>query len=192
MGKYKQIFNSASLKKLAIVFVFTLLATGCKKEKDNPPQSGGPAVVAALNGWSYLGKTNLLPYSADNSYNLYLAKVHQHGSNYYDVFCGVKYKMLNYFGSGSGYFINSTRWVLKADGTTQRNVENSPEFIKQTTGMLYEPLYSTSGDVVGYIHPIDVKVLGTGQGEFRCITPVGFTRITILQVNWVDYMEIIT
>lgn len=175
MDNCRQTFNHIGAKYLFILFISILLFAGCKKEKTNAPQGNGPATK--LNGWSYLGKANLLPYSEDNLYNLYLAKVHEHSSGYYDIFYGVKYKMPNYYGPGNGFFINSTRWTLKTDGTTLRNVENSPEFITQTTGMLYEPLYSLSGGsayVVGYNHPVDVIVYGTGQSEFKVYNPGAF------------------
>ncbi|GIV32620.1 MAG: hypothetical protein KatS3mg031_0155 [Chitinophagales bacterium] len=176
MGSCRQTFSYMRLKNFIISILFILLAAGCKKDDIDPPQDNSP--TTALNGWSYHGKTKLLPNSVDDLYDLYLAKVHQHGSSYFDVFYGVRYVMPNYTGPGDGYFMSSTRWILKADGTTQRNGD-SEEFSSQTTGILYEPVYYTfsggpySGGtfIIDYIHPVDVEVFGTGQGEFKVYNP---------------------
>lgn len=161
-----------------IIFILLLGISACKKEEDDNNSPGNSPAIA-LNGWNYHGKAKLLPVSSGDYYDLYLAKVHQHGSSYYDVFYGVRYKMPNYVGPGDGIFMNSTRWLIKSDGTTQRNIDNSEEFTQQTTGLLYEPIYYTfsggpySGGtfLMDYTHPVDVEVFGTGKGEFKVYNP---------------------
>jgi len=155
--------------------VILLLITGCKKEDKDKDNLNASAPATALNGWSYHGKSAIIPNSADNSYQLFLAKVHEHGTTSKDVLYGVKYRMPNYVGAGNGLYINSARWLLNSDGSTLRHAEHSDlgEFTTPAHH-LFKPVYKTSlgaTHIAQWIFPLSVKVMGTGKGEFQVYNP---------------------
>lgn len=159
------------MNRVILAVLFAVFMTACKKDQENPQVSGGP--TNQTNGWSYLGSTGIKVVSANSEYQIYLAKVHQHSPDITDVFYGVRYKMINYFGSGNGIYINSTRWLVGQGGNTIRHIDNVDEF-SESAGLLYKPIYKSSlGEdyVVDWIYPIDVKVMGSGPQEFKVYNP---------------------
>lgn len=154
------------------MFIMPLGLWHCKdKEKSPEMPSGSP--TTSLNGWTYRGNGNILVNSADDSYQLFLAKCFEHTDGYTDVFYGVKYKMPNYFGLGEGIYINSTRWLLEGNGKTARHIDNSDEFTSET-GFVFAPVYTESlGDmyVTDWVKCINVEVFGTGNKEFQIYHP---------------------
>lgn len=162
-----------------LVIGSVLYLNACKEKNDDPGIKNtikNPAINA--NGWEYKGNTSMKVSSADDSYQLILCKVHQHSSGHTDAFLGTKYKMVNYYGSGNGIFVNSERWLIDAEGKTARHKDHMDEFT-ESTGKLFVPIIKTSlGEsyVVDWIPPVNVRVFGLGQGEFSTYNPGDLLR----------------
>lgn len=160
---------------LLSAFLIFCLSLSCKKNKPNNNNNNnadsGP--VTNLNGWSYHGNSTFKSISSDNSFQLYLSKVHTHPTGEIDVFYGEKFKMLNYYGSGPGIYINSARWIVGSDRKTLVDGNRQDEF-NQQSGLLFKPVFKTSlGEtyVMDWLFPIQVKVKGLGKSEFSVYNP---------------------
>ncbi len=164
-------------KTIVLIVIFTsIIIIGCKKTPSEDIAGFNNAPVTSLNGWSYVGKAPIknVP-GADSDYQLYLAKVYEHGSSIIDVFYGVKYKMLNYYGGGNGIFIEGDRVLFKSDGSVlRRSTHEQNDFESLSKRLFVEVDYVPSNGnpfVVDYIFPIEVEVLGYGVGEFNVFSP---------------------
>lgn len=161
------------MKRLLIILIIFPFTVWQCKDKDNDPKMPSESPTTTLNGWSFRGKDGIMVNSADDSYQLFLARCFEHPEGYTDVFYGVKYKMLNYFGSGNGVYINSTRWLINDKSQTARHIDNSDEFTTEN-GFVYTPVYIESlGEVyvTDWVKCINVEVLGTGNKEFKIYHP---------------------
>lgn len=155
------------MKKLKILLKTALFIyfISCKKDKDSAQNVELP--YENLNGWNYHGNSSMLFTSANNSYQLYLCKVHEHSGGVMDVFYGTRYEMSNTNGIIT---TGSTRWTLKPDGSTIRNSNSLVDEFNSTSGRLFRGINSSlNGE---NIPPTSVKVLGSGNGEFRVYNPV--------------------
>ncbi len=142
---------------------------GCKKDKKpSPQQNQNNSPTTNLNGWSYHGNSEIKVSSANNKYQLYLCKVHQHSGEVLDVFYGTRYMIPNTPGLIT---TSSTRWLLKSDGSTIRTSDDLLNEFSSTSGRLFQ---GSNGEE--NIPPIHVEVLGSGVGEFKVTNPFQITN----------------